>query len=53
MRERQELSNGDCYERTPEEVRHERGSFVLEKAGTQELIQRFIPPAPATMLDVG
>jgi SAM-dependent methyltransferase len=53
MRERQELSIRDYYERTPEELRHERGSFVLEKERTQELIQRFIPPAPATVLDVG
>jgi ubiquinone/menaquinone biosynthesis C-methylase UbiE len=53
MRERQELSIRDYYERAPEATRHERGSFVLEKARTQELIRRFIPPPPATVLDVG
>src|ERR687894_2579192 len=41
------------YERTPEETRLEQGPFQLEEARTRELIQRFAPPPPATVLDVG
>src|SRR5918997_4158640 len=41
------------YERTPEETRLRQGPFQLEEARTRELIQRFAPPPPATVLDVG
>jgi SAM-dependent methyltransferase len=51
--DRPELSIGEYYARAPEETRLERGRYVLEKARTQELILRHIPPAPATVLDVG
>ena len=43
----------DFYDRTPEETRLEQGPFRLEEARTRELIQRFVPPPPATVLDVG
>jgi SAM-dependent methyltransferase len=43
----------DYYDRTPEEARLEQGPFQLEEARTRELIQRFAPPAPGTVLDVG
>ncbi|MBI4499742.1 MAG: methyltransferase domain-containing protein [Gemmatimonadetes bacterium] len=43
----------DYYDRAPEEVRLEQGPFQLEEARTRELIQRFAPPPPGTVLDVG
>src|SRR5918997_2985450 len=43
----------DFYDCTPEEARLQQGSFQLEEARTRELIQRFAPPPPATVLDVG
>src|ERR687898_1917502 len=43
----------DFYDRTPEETRLEQGPFQLEEARTRELIHRFVPPPPATVLDVG
>ena len=43
----------DYYERSPEETRLAQGPFQLEEARTRELIQRFAPPPPATVLDVG
>jgi ubiquinone/menaquinone biosynthesis C-methylase UbiE len=43
----------DYYDRAPEEARLEQGPFQLEAARTRELIQRFAPPPPATVLDVG
>ena len=43
----------DFYERTPEEVRLKHGPFQLEEARTRDLIQRFAPPPPGTVLDVG
>ena len=43
----------DFYDRTPEETRLEHGPFRLEEARTRELIQRFAPPPPAIVLDVG
>jgi SAM-dependent methyltransferase len=43
----------DFYERTPEESRLGQGPFQLEEARTRELIQRFAPPAPAVVMDVG
>jgi ubiquinone/menaquinone biosynthesis C-methylase UbiE len=43
----------DYYERAPEESRLEQGPFRLEEARTRELIQRYAPPPPGTVLDVG
>jgi SAM-dependent methyltransferase len=43
----------DFYDRTPEESRLSRGPFQLEEARTRELIQRFLPPPPGTVVDVG
>jgi ubiquinone/menaquinone biosynthesis C-methylase UbiE len=40
------------YERYPEAERLAT-DFRLEAARTRELIERFLPPAPATVLDVG
>jgi SAM-dependent methyltransferase len=41
------------YERAPEEVRLEQGPFQLEEVRTRELIQRFAPPPPGLVVDVG
>jgi SAM-dependent methyltransferase len=41
------------YDRTPEEARLEQGPFQLEEARTRELIQRFAPPPPGTVVDIG
>jgi len=43
----------DYYQRVPEEQRLEQGSFQLEALRTRELIRRFAPSPPATVLDVG
>jgi len=43
----------DYYDRTPEEARLGQGPFQLEEARTRELIQRFAPPPPGTVVDVG
>jgi len=43
----------DFYGRAPEEERLEQGPFQLEEARTRELIQRFAPPPPVTVVDVG
>ena len=43
----------EFYHRTPEETRLQQGAFQLEEARTRELILRFAPPPPATVLDVG
>jgi SAM-dependent methyltransferase len=43
----------DYYDRAPEEDRLQQGPFKLEEIRTRELISRFAPPAPATVLDVG
>jgi SAM-dependent methyltransferase len=40
------------YDRAPEESHLEQGPFRLECARTRELIQRFVPPPPATIVDV-
>ncbi len=44
---------GDYYERAPEEARLQQGPFQLEQARTRDLIDRFAPPPPGTVLDVG
>jgi SAM-dependent methyltransferase len=41
------------YDRTPEETRLEHGAFRLERERTRELLQRFLPAAPAVVVDVG
>jgi SAM-dependent methyltransferase len=41
------------YERAPEEARLQQGPFQLEEARTRELIERFAPPPPGTVVDVG
>ena len=43
----------DYYKRAPEEARLEQGPSQLEEARTRELIQRFAPPPPGTVVDVG
>jgi ubiquinone/menaquinone biosynthesis C-methylase UbiE len=43
----------DFYNQTSEEARLQQGPFQLEDARTRELIQRFAPAPPATVLDVG
>jgi hypothetical protein len=43
----------DYYDRAPEEARLQQGPFQLEEARTRELIQRFAPPPPGTVVDVG
>jgi SAM-dependent methyltransferase len=44
---------GDYYERAPEETRLTQGPFQLEELRTRELIQRFAPPPPAVVVDIG
>ena len=41
------------YDHAPEEARLEQGPFQLEEARTRELIERFAPPPPGVVLDVG
>ena len=41
------------YDRAPEEDRLEQGPFLLEALRTRELIQRYAPAAPATVVDIG
>ena len=43
----------EYYDRAPEETRLQQGPFQLEEARTRELIQRFAPPPPGTIVDVG
>ena len=43
----------DYYERAPEEARLGQGPFQLEEARTRELIQRYAPRPPGTVIDVG
>ena len=43
----------EFYHRTPEETRLQHGAFQLEEARTRELILRFAPKPPATVLDIG
>jgi ubiquinone/menaquinone biosynthesis C-methylase UbiE len=43
----------DYYQQTAEESRLEHGPFLLEALRTRELIQRYAPAAPATVVDVG
>ena len=41
------------YDRATEEDRLEQGPFLLEALRTKELIQRYAPAAPATVIDIG
>jgi SAM-dependent methyltransferase len=43
----------DYYDRAPEGARLQQGPFQLEEARTRELIQRFAPPPPGTVVEVG
>jgi SAM-dependent methyltransferase len=43
----------DFYDRAREEDRLEQGPFLLEALRTRELIQRYAPAAPATVVDIG
>src|SRR5688500_14177207 len=43
----------DYYARAPEATRLDSGPSQLEFARTLELVQRFAPPPPAVILDVG
>jgi SAM-dependent methyltransferase len=43
----------DYYNRAPEEARLGQGPSQLEEARTRELIQRYAPPPPATVVDIG
>jgi SAM-dependent methyltransferase len=43
----------EFYHRASEEERLEQGPFLLEAIRTRELIERYAPPAPATVLDIG
>jgi ubiquinone/menaquinone biosynthesis C-methylase UbiE len=52
-RERVDSDISDYYDRAPEENRLEHGPFLLEGARTRELIERFAPAPPSTVVDVG
>ena len=41
------------YHQAAEEDRLEQGAFLLEALRTRELIQRYAPAAPATVVDIG
>jgi ubiquinone/menaquinone biosynthesis C-methylase UbiE len=43
----------EYYGQSPEEDRLQQGAFILEEERTRELIQRYAPPPPGTVLDVG
>lgn len=43
----------DFYHQASEESRLEQGPFLLEALRTRELIQRYAPAAPATVIDIG
>lgn len=43
----------EYYQQAREEQRLEQGAFLLEAVRTRELIQRYAPAAPATVLDIG
>jgi SAM-dependent methyltransferase len=43
----------EYYYRTPEETRLEHGAFRLEHERTRELLRRYLPTAPAVVVDVG
>jgi SAM-dependent methyltransferase len=43
----------EFYQQAPEEDRLEQGPFLLEALRTRELIQRYAPAAPATVVDIG
>jgi ubiquinone/menaquinone biosynthesis C-methylase UbiE len=44
---------GDYYALGEEETRLDPGGFSLERVRTQLILRRVLPPAPATILDVG
>jgi SAM-dependent methyltransferase len=53
VNKRPELSLAQYYANAPEETRLQSGHYVLEKLRTQELIERYLPPHPAVVLDIG
>jgi ubiquinone/menaquinone biosynthesis C-methylase UbiE len=54
-RDRPELDPriAEYYEQSPEEVRLDEGACLLEAIRTRELVQRYAPAPPATVVDVG
>jgi SAM-dependent methyltransferase len=48
-----DLAIADYYRRAPEEARLETGPSLLEAIRTRELIERFAPAPPATVIDIG
>ncbi len=48
-----DASIADYYRLAPEEQRLDQGAFLLEAIRTRELIQRYAPPPPATVFDIG
>jgi SAM-dependent methyltransferase len=48
-----DASIADYYRQAPEEDRLAHGPFLLEALRTRELIQRYAPPPPATVVDIG
>lgn len=53
QRPRLDPAIADFYDRAPEEDRLEHGPFLLEALRTRELIERYAPAAPATVVDIG
>jgi ubiquinone/menaquinone biosynthesis C-methylase UbiE len=43
----------EYYDQAPEEDRLQYGAFLLESLRTRELIQRYAPATPATVVDIG
>ena len=43
----------DYYDRAPEQARLEQVPFKLEEERTRDLIERYAPPPPGTVVDVG
>jgi ubiquinone/menaquinone biosynthesis C-methylase UbiE len=43
----------EYYHQAPEEDRLQHGAFLLESLRTRELIQRYAPATPATVVDIG
>ena len=45
--------SAEYYDQAPEEDRLQHGAFLLESLRTRELIQRYAPATPATVVDIG
>ena len=48
-----DVTIGEYYRQAPEEDRLTQGPFLLESLRTRELIDRFAPPPPGVVLDIG